>query len=463
MNNTFYNWNPVYNFVMQIKHEFQKKIGEVSYNKVIRKNLNGGTEHLTCVEHWAEILKDSLGNTEYVERLRPLEINQNGSLVLFRYASYSSNAEGETEVNVFDNEFWDLYNGFYKECRSVVIDVEKETIVIAPFKKFMNLNQTEEYSLENVQKRIENATCVEISTKIDGSMQCVSFYEGEYIMTGAQAVDLENSWRLQDGYNRFMVDENLKKMVRENPNFTFIFEYVSLKDAHVVIYTKEQEGLYLIGIRDKLTGKQLSYNNTLTLGLAYNIKLMTEIHNETLEEVLNNLDKYKSSEAEGVVLYIDGFMVKVKYNDYTQVHRLLSMISAPNLIIEAVADNWIDDLISKVPDIYRWRVEVLVNLLNEYMQEQNRIVQGYFVNIVADMIDFTGNNTTKEFMLKVEEIVPKKYRSYVRNKWLDKENNWLKTQITSHTPHYRNLSELGLLEEYRKRLVERQGENQEVK
>ena len=62
-------------------------------------------------------------------------------------------------------------------------------------------------------------------------------------------------------------------------------------------------------------------------------------------------------------------------------------------------------------------------------------------------------------MLKVEEVVPKQYRAYVRNKWLDKEINWLKTQTTSHTPHYRNLSELGLFEEYHNRLKQRQEDN----
>ena len=446
MNEILYGWNPVYNFVMQIKHEFENKFGAISYDTVTRKNAWGGKETLTCVENWAE----HLGNEEFIKRLQPLEINQNGVFVLFRYANHTSNSEGEDEVNVGDNDFWDLYDGFYKECRSVVIDVEKEAIVIAPFKKFMNLNQTEEYSLENVTNRIKEATCVEISTKIDGSMQCVNFYEGEYVMTGAQAVDKEHSWRLQDGYSRFMADENLKRMVRENPNFTFIFEYVALKDAHVVIYTKEQEGLYLIGIRDKVTGMQLPYNHIITLGLAYKIKLMTDIHNETLEDVLNNLDTYKSNEAEGVVLYIDGFMVKVKYNDYTQVHRLLSMISATNLIIEAVADDWIDDLISKVPNVYKWRVEVLANLLIEYEKNNNKIVEEYFKNISSKY------STQKDFMVEVTNTVPKKYQHYVRNLCNGKDNYWLKTQVTSDTPHYRNLEELGLTEEYSKRLKEKQ-------
>ena len=249
-----------------------------------------------------------------------------------------------------------------------------------------------------------------------------------------------------------MVDANLKRMVRENPNFTFIFEYVALKDAHVVVYTKEQEGLYLIGIRDKTTGVQLSYNEVITMGTLYNIKLMTHLHNETIEEVLDSLDNYKSSEAEGVVLYIDGFMVKIKYNDYIQVHRLLSMISAPNLIIEAVADEWIDDLISKVPEVYRWRVQILVELLQEYVNKHNQIASNYFDSIVTGMEDVSN---TREFMLKVNTEVPVQYQSWLRNKWLGKKNNWLKTHITSKTPHYKNLNELGLAEAYNCRLLEK--------
>ena len=87
-------------------------------------------------------------------------------------------------------------------------------------------------------------------------------------------------------------------------------------------------------------------------------------------------------------------MVKVKYNDYTQVHRLLSMISATNLIIEAVADDWIDDLISKVPNEYKWRVEVLANLLLEYVRDNTKIVEEYFKDISSK------HSTQKDFMVE---------------------------------------------------------------
>ena len=111
-------------------------------------------------------------------------------------------------------------------------------------KKFMNLNQNEEYSLDNVQQRINKAVKehkpVEITTKLDGSMQCANFYEGNFIMTGAQAVSKENSWRLTDGYDMLMQNKFMQTMIRENPLLTFIFDYISLKDAHVVKYTKDK-------------------------------------------------------------------------------------------------------------------------------------------------------------------------------------------------------------------------------
>ena len=255
-NRILYGWNPVYKFVMQIKDEYVEKFNcryYIDYDgRIVKNEKTGGIKILTCLEKWAV----ELGKQEYIERLQPLEINQNGTLILLRYGNYTSNKQGEEEINIFDENFFELYDGFYKECRSVVIDIEAEVIVLCPFKKFRNLNECEETSLTNVREKILKAKRVEISEKIDGSMQTASSYKGQIIMAGAQAVDPANSWRLQDGYQMILSNENYVKMIKNNPNWTFIFEYVSLKDAHVVKYTKEQEGMYLIGIRDKTTGKQ---------------------------------------------------------------------------------------------------------------------------------------------------------------------------------------------------------------
>ena len=437
-----YKWNVVYNFVMQIKDDFIKKFNYIDYEeKTIVNSQTGGIKKLTCLEKWAFALE----NEEYINRLHPLEINQNGSFILLRYGNYASNKEGETEIiDVFDENFFEVYEGFYKECRSLVIDVEKEAIVLCPFKKFRNLNECKETSLEVIQKKITEAKNVEVSEKIDGSMQSASFYNGNIFMAGAQAVTPINSWRLQDGIRMVLSNKNYCKMIEENSDWTFIFEYVSLKDAHVVKYTKEQEGMYLIGIRHNLTGEQFSYQFVLEIARIYNIEKTTQIYQQTLNDVLNEMDKYTSDKREGVVLFIDGLQVKIKYNDYVHIHRILSIVSSVNLIIQHVADNTYDDLLSKIPTAYKERVNKVKDLIVEYICSMDNEVKKYLQE--ANKI----STNRKDFMIWVEQNVPKKYKAYVRNLYLGKENNYIKSQLGSGTPHYKNLSEMGLQEKYQR-------------
>ena len=133
-------WNPVYKLVVELKNKVLYKMGAISYDVEIVTNEFGGKKKLTCVESWANLL----GEQKYIDMLQPLEINQDNNLVLFRYANHTGVKNGEEEITSFDNNFWELYDGFYRECRSVVIDVVNLKIVIAPFKKFMNLNQNDE-------------------------------------------------------------------------------------------------------------------------------------------------------------------------------------------------------------------------------------------------------------------------------------------------------------------------------
>jgi len=263
-------------------------------------------------------------------------------------------------------------------------------------------------------------------------MQCVRYYNGEIFMTGSQALCQEKSWRLADGF-KMLVDEN-KRMAINNPNLTFIYEYISLADAHVVKYTKEQEGLYLIGIRDVTTGKQFSYKEIAEFATRYNVP-MTEIYNKTFDQIIKEIKTIKSDEQEGFVANIDGHMIKVKGDDYVQIHRILSKISSINLIIESVAENRVDDLISKVPAAYRERVRIVEKIVLDYVKNMETEVQKYF--------DAAPKDDKKSFMIWVESNVPKKYKGYVRNKYLGIENNYVKYG-SEKCPAYKKLKEMGV-------------------
>lgn len=53
----------------------------------------------------------------------------------------------------------------------------------------------------------------------------------------------------------------------------------------------------------------------------------TEIFEKTLNQIMAELDDKSSDEAEGFVVNVDGYKVKVKYNDYVHIHKALSKFS----------------------------------------------------------------------------------------------------------------------------------------
>ena len=426
-------WNPVLNKFIEIKNEYQNKFGHIEYNYT--EGYTDETE--TCLERWVSELK----NPEYDDLLSCLELNQHENMLLIRYGRYSNIYDGEVEAS--GEDLWDRYDGFYRECRSIVIDVVNDCIILSPFSKFFNINELEETSLENIQKRIDHANTIEFSDKLDGSMQSARWYNNKIIMAGSQAINPANSWRLQDGYRMLNENPRYKEMLKKNPNFTFIFEYISLKDAHVVKYTKEQEGLYLIGIRNVLDGRECNYKSVIDIANKFNIPT-TKLFDKTLEQVMSELDDKSSDEAEGFVINIDGYKVKLKYNDYVHIHKALSKLSSVNLIIRSIADDKYDDLLSKLPVAYHEQVKKVAAIVVDYINRTEKTIREYYNEAPKD--------NKKEFMIWVSENVPREYQGYCRELYLGNKINVIKSG-NDKCPHYKRLKDMGI-EDYSKIFAE---------
>lgn len=425
-------WNPVLNKVIEIKNEYKKRFGYISYYY-----KDGYTnESQTCVERWVEYLngiEPFNQYKEYEDMFSCLEMNQFDTFVLIRYARYSNVYDGETEVS--GEDFWDRHDGFYRECRSVVIDVKNECLVLTPFKKFFNINELEETNYDKVKDRINKATYIEFTDKLDGSMQSARWYDNKIVMAGSQAINPSNSWRLEDGYRMINSLPGYKDMLKHFPTCTFIFEYISLKDAHVVKYKKEQEGLYLIGIRDVNTGVELPYRTVIYIANEYYIPT-TKLFDKKLDEVMSELDDKKSDEAEGFVVNIDGFKVKIKYNDYTYIHKALSKLSSINLVIRSIADDKYDDLLSKLPIAYHENVKKISNIVFNYIKETRNKIREYY--------NAAPKNSKKDFMLYVDRNVPKQYKGYCRDMYYGKNFNVIKSHGETQCPHYKKLKDMGV-------------------
>lgn len=424
-------WNPVLNKFIEIKNEYINQFGSITYD--YKSGYTNESE--TCLERWVRELNNINSNDykEYEDILSCLELNQYNNMLLFRYGRYSH--VYDCEIDVSGDDLWERYDGFYRECRSVVIDVEKNCLILTPFSKFFNLNELEETSLENIQEKISKASVIEFSDKLDGSMQSARWYDGKIIMAGSQAVNPESSWRLTDGYKMINDLNGYKDMLRLYPECTFIFEYISLRDAHVIKYTKEQEGLYLIGIRNTSTGKDYDYLTVISVASLFNIPT-TKLFNKTLEQVMDELDDKPSSEAEGFVINIDGYKVKLKYNDYVHIHKALSKLSSINLIIRSIADDTYDDLLSKLPHAYHDQVNRVAKIVFNYIRKTEATIREYY--------NEAPKVNRKDFMIYVSKNVPKKYQGYVKEYYLGKKINVIK-RGDGECAHYKKLKEMGVV------------------
>jgi T4 RnlA family RNA ligase len=396
-------WNPIFNVVIKIKYDYIKTYGSID---------------TYVFEDWL----GRLNKKEYNDIFECLQFNQDENYILIRY--------GLAEMQ---HGMWEDTNSIYRECRSVVIDLKNENLVLTPFRKFFNLNEVEENKLDLVAKRMQAAKVVEVSDKLDGSMQSARWYRGKVFMSGSMAINKNSSWRLEEGYQ--MLTTNHLNMIMDNPDYTFIFEYISLKDAHVVIYQTEQEALHLIGIRNVLNGDQLAYSKVIDIANKYHVPVV-RMESLTLDQMLEGMKTYKSHEKEGWILNIDGHYIKLKCDDYVHIHRILDKVSSANVVIQAIAEGKYDDVISKIPDRYKERINKLAKLIYEYIADSR--------NNVNELYKDAPKTSRKEFMIWVESNVSQDLKHFVRNKYLGNEINFLKKGVAG----YKKLKELGIDEKY---------------
>lgn len=413
-----YKWNPIYNILMKMKDDYRKKF----------KNID-----TYDINSWIE----KLDKEEYNNFFSCLQTQQENEILLIRY--------GLAEMQ---RGMWEDKNSPYRECRSIVIDLKNEAIILTPFRKFFNFGEVEENSFENIQKKLKTAKIVEYTDKLDGSMQSARKYRGSIFMAGSQSINSNNSWRLADGY--LMLTQNYKKMINKNWWNTFIFEYISLKDAHVVKYEAKDEGLYLIGIRNVFTGKEKHYFEIEKVAKRYGVKV-TKIEKTTLEEILEKSKELKSENKEGWILNIDGHRLKFKCDDYVDLHRMLDFVSSINVIIKCIADNTYDDLISKIPDAYKNRVECIANEVFKYVNTTKNEIKKYY--------ELAPKENKKDFMIWIDKNCKKDIKNYVRMEYLGQEYHLLKT-IRGETTSYKKLSDMGIkLEKQYSALYTEEGEN----
>ena len=412
-----FNWHPLYNYVMIVKREYMK--GNADSEEY---NFNDWLDYINFIysDENCEI-KDKIIKS-VLDVFKALDVTCYSHYALFKYKGYI-----ELGDLGYGSNFFEIYNGLYRECRSIVFDLKNDTIELASLSKFKNYNEDEDsWKADNIWKKYENAAGnFYITNKMDGSYQQYRYdsKEDEIIGSGSSALNKNESWRLSEGYS--LLTDGHKRMFKDFPDWTFIFEYISPKNPIVVKYTKEQEGLYLLAARNVNDGSEMTFTELKGKASWYSIKI-TENYADSLSEVLSQTGKYTSDEKEGWVLDIIGvdgthFRTKIKTESYLLMHRILAGKVSPNAVVQAIHDNVLDDFLSTVPEAYRSIIDDYKENVYLYVRLMKQTVNFYFQKMENCLLE-----SKKEKMLWIQNNVPKDFQGALRNKVLGYENDFLK-------------------------------------
>ena len=389
--NSKYSWNCMYNYIMNIKYEYFKKYNTYTSFKQICEILNY-TQFLSDVHITEQTFDDD-------------------RFILIKY----------NLINGMD----DIYknpNSIYREGRSLVINFTKDEIVLCPFRKFFNINEIPETSLDVVLNQIKNAKSIEFSDKIDGSMQQYRWYNNRIVYSGSSALNVDNSFQLDLGTHIFFKNNNYTNLVKNYPDYTFIFECVLEEDKHIVNY--QGDSLRLIGARNVFTGEEISYKRVIELAKEYDLP-STILEDTNIQDVLNKRTILKSDKKEGWVIRIvnqDNSIsrYKLKCEHYIEIHHVLDRAISEKYIIKAIAEDKYDDMISYVPQIYHYRIEPIAKKVKDYLVYMNINVNNYFQQYKHLLPD------RKEFSKQIQKNVPKIFVHYLYQKASNKEINYLR-------------------------------------
>lgn len=141
-------------------------------------------------------------------------------------------------------------------------------------------------------------------------------------------------------------------------------------------------------------------------------------------------------DGEGFVLNIDGHKVKLKCEDYLQLHKLKDKLSSANTIIKAYADGTIDDLYANMPPSIKKENEDTIKLIEDFMVGMNMKITKNKINI--ELLRNKGKLQTDKELHKYINYLDSDIREFVRMKFLGRKYNILK----SHGGAYRKYNEI---------------------
>ncbi len=225
------------------------------------------------------------------------------------------------------------WDGVTMDCRGMILDTVRETVVANPFPKFYNWGDpmVGEVPLEEPI----------ITEKLDGSLG-ILYWIGDQpnIATRGSFISDQALWAT-NWFENYIYYESLPRHV------TYLFEIVYPENRIVVTYP--YEGCVLLAARDTATGADYA-----TIPFQHLFPLRAQRIPATDLATLAAMDEPNS---EGFVLHWPqyGKRLKIKFPTYCALHKIITGLSVKGIWEHLATNGSIDDLLNLAPDeMYSW-------------------------------------------------------------------------------------------------------------
>ncbi len=275
-------------------------------------------------------------------------------------------------------QYANRWNWFERVSRGLILDETTGEVIARPFNKFFSWDS----------HHTTDAELVEVTEKLDGSLAILSRWKGKYQITTTGAFDSEQALWATEYWNRLYY--NAHRYLDDD--LTLLFEIIYPENRIVVDYG-EREGLTLIGVRNRHTGRDFFVNEW---PVGYSCVVPSAV--KDIYKVLAMAKAIDGTKQEGYVCrFADGQRFKVKGEHYLFLHRLVTQASFKR-VIKAMAAGNLDAMIEGVPDEMIGSVLAWRDLVADGVMEITQRVEAAF--------DKAPIGTRKEFALWVRAEHP---------------------------------------------------------
>ena len=347
---------------------------------------------------------DAMSGADFANLMSMCRRSQTGPYELIHYdqvAAFNNQTVSQNRLHEAGEPFpmWEAYGGLLAELRGIVIDLRTLDVVSNPYYKFRNMGESPAYSESAVASAIaDNGGRMVATEKMDGSLIQLRYVGDDgafpYGLLASTSNTLtsydrrESNAHLTALYEHFLdIDDRYLHAAKASPGMTLCLEMVfPPDDPHVVVYDKSRWGLYLHGMREVGTGRIVGHDVVAEVGARFGIPVPPVVATD-LHAATSLAKTWDGSAHEGMVIDIDGWLVKVKCEEFLKISYMVHSIAAPEtergfrIIEHAVDDGTIDDMLANVPDGMRPRVVSVIDRVTAFRRDMGEYVSGVLAHV----------------------------------------------------------------------------------